>query len=121
MRNMLASLTGERSVCRPMTSLSLLLRKHSVKFILLPRRCRSVLTQKKSSQETLSDREGISSEHQPGQGKDETFFRFSDPEEAARSVLEERRDHILAEATSEILKQECKVDTRNTCIREFKR
>ena len=51
----------------------------------------------------------------------ETFFRFSDPEEAARSVLEEQRDHLLAEAKSEILKQECKVDTLNTCIREFQR
>ena len=35
---------------------------------------------RKSSQETLSDREGVSSGHQPVQGKDETLFRFSDPE-----------------------------------------
>ena len=76
---------------------------------------------RKSSQETLSDREGISSGHQPVQGKDETLFRFSDLEEAARLVLEEQRDHPLAEAKSEILKQECKVDTLNTCIREFQR
>ena len=53
---------------------------------------------RKSSQETLSDREGISSGHQTVQGKSETFLRFSDPEEAARSVLEEQRDHPLAEA-----------------------
>ena len=38
---------------------------------------------RKSSQETLSDREGISSGHQPVQRKDETFIRFSDPEKAA--------------------------------------
>ena len=37
-------------------------------------------------------------------------FTSSDPEEAARSVLEEQRDHLLAEAKSEILKQECEVD-----------
>ena len=37
------------------------------------------------------------------------------------SVLEEQRDHPLGEAKSEILKQECKVDTLNTCIREFQR
>ena len=36
-------------------------------------------------------------------------------------VLEEQRDHLLAEATSEILKQECNVDTLNTCIRDFQR
>ena len=53
---------------------------------------------RKSSQETLSDRESISSGHRPLQGKGETFVRFSDPEEAARCVLEEQRDHPLAEA-----------------------
>ena len=97
----------------------------SVKFISLPRKCRetcrNVLTQRKSSQETLSDREGISPGHQPVQRKDETSFRFSDPEEAATLVLEEQRDHLLAEAKSEIFKQECKVDSLNTCIREFQR
>ena len=69
---------------------------------------------RKSSQETLSDREGISSGHQPVQGKDETPSRISVPEEAARLVLEEQRGHLLAEAKSEILKRECKVDTLNT-------
>ena len=50
-----------------------------------------------------------------------TSFRFSDPEEASKLVLEEQRDHLLAEAKSEILKQECKVDTLNTGIREFQK
>ena len=76
---------------------------------------------RKSSQETFSDRENISSGHQPGQGKDETLFRFSDREEAARLVLEEQRDHLLPEAKYEILKQECKVDSLITCTREFQR
>ena len=71
--------------------------------------------------EALFDREGISPRHQPVQGKDETFFRFSGPEEAARSVFEEQRDHPLAEAKSEVLKEECKVDSLNVCIREFQR
>ena len=35
--------------------------------------------------------------------------------------FEEQRDHQLAEAKSEILKQECKIDTLDTCIREFQR
>ena len=61
---------------------------------------------RKSSQETLSDREGVSSGRQPVQVKDETLFRFSGPEEAARLVLEEQRGHQLAEAKSEILRQE---------------
>ena len=75
----------------------------------------------KSNQETFSDKEGVSSGQQSVQGKGESCFRFSDPEEAARTVLEEQRDHLLAEAKPEILKQECKVDTLNTCIREFQR
>ena len=75
----------------------------------------------KSIQDTFSDREGISEGHQSVQGKGASFFRFSDPEEAARAVLEEQRDHQLAEAKFEILKQERKVDTLNTCIREFQR
>ena len=56
---------------------------------------------RKSSQETLSDIEGVSSGHQTVRG-------ISDPEESARLVLGEQRDHLLAEAKSEILKQECK-------------
>ena len=40
-------------------------------------------------------------------------------EAAARLVLEERQDHLLAEAKSEILMQECIVDALNT--REFQR
>ena len=80
---------------------------------------------------TISDREGVSSGHQtvdgegissgpePVQGKDETLFRFSVPKGAARLVLEEPRDHLLAEAKSEILKQECEVDSPDTSIREF--
>ena len=38
-----------------------------------------------------------------------------------KSLLEGDRDHMLAEAKSEILKQECKVDSLNTCIRELQR
>ena len=69
--------------------------------------------ERKSSEDTFSNRDGISSGHQTVQGKGESFFRFSDPEE--------QRDHQLAEAKPEILEQECEVDTLNTCIREFRR
>ena len=61
---------------------------------------------RKSSQEILSDREGVSSGRQPVQVKDETLFRFCGPEEAARLVLEEQRDHPLAEAKTELSRQE---------------
>ena len=38
-----------------------------------------------------------------------------------KSILESHRDHMLAKAKSEIMKQECKVDSLNTCIRELQR
>ena len=76
---------------------------------------------RKSSQDTCSDRDGICSGHQTVQGKGETYFGFSDLEEAARTVLEEQRDLPLAAVKSEILKRECEVDTLGTCIREFQR
>ena len=76
---------------------------------------------RKSSQETRSDREGISLGHPSFRGEDDTLFRFSDLEDAARFALEEQRHHLLAETKSEILKQECTVDLLDTAIREFQR
>ena len=69
----------------------------------------------------FSDREDFSLRHQQVFGSNEPFFRFSHPENSAKSLLEDHRDHMLAEAKSEILKQECKVDSLNTCIRELQR
>ena len=37
----------------------------------------------------------------------------------AKSLLDGNRDHMLVEARSELMKQECKVDSLNTCIREL--
>ena len=51
----------------------------------------TVFSHKKSSQETIRDRGGISSEQQTVQGKGESFFRFSDPEETVRWALEDVR------------------------------
>ena len=54
-------------------------------------------------------------------GNNEPLFRFSNPETSVKSILEGHREHMLAEAKSEIMKQECKVDSLNTCIRELQR
>ena len=56
-----------------------------------------------------------------GLGNNEPLFRFSHPENSVKSLLEGLRDHMLAEAKSEILKQECEVDSLITCIRELQR
>ena len=108
-----------RNIFLESTSLSLLQRKLRVKFISLPRKCRetcrSALTLKKvDSRNTFRQRRHFFRTSTSSR-KNETLFGFSDTEEAAT----EQRDHLLAEAKSEILKQDCKVDTLNTCIREF--
>ena len=66
-------------------------------------------------------REGSSSGHQPVQGKDEAPSRLSGSENAAKPALEEKRDHLLADAKSEVLKQECRADFLDCPIREFQR
>ena len=75
-------------------------------------------TKNRSNQETYFDRR-FSSGHQQVLGNSEPLFRFSHPDNSANSLLEGNRDHMLAEAKSEILEQECKVDSLNTSIREL--
>ena len=54
--------------------------------------------------------EDFSSGHQQVLGNSEPLFRFSHPDNSANSLLEGHRDHMLAEAKSEILEQEGKVE-----------
>ena len=51
----------------------------------------------------------------------EPFFRFSNPADVANFFLDGIRDHSLAEARSELMKQEDKVESLNTCISELQR
>ena len=57
------------------------------------------------NQETFSDREDFSSRHQQILGNNEPLFRFSNPETSVKAVFEGHRDHMFAEAKSEIMKQ----------------
>ena len=52
--------------------------------------------------------------HQQFFGSSEPFFRFSNLVNSAESLLDVNRDHMLAEARSELVKQESKVDFLNT-------
>ena len=54
-------------------------------------------------------------------GSNEPFFRFSNQANVAKSLLDGNRDHLLTEARSEIMKQEYKADSLNTCISELQR
>ena len=61
-------------------------------------------------------------EIKPVQGKNETLFNSGSLiRKKLRDKFLRNRDHLLAEAKYEILKQECKVDTLDTCVREFQR
>ena len=73
------------------------------------------------SQETFSDREDVPLRHPKVLASNEPFFRFSNPVNSSKSLLDGNRDHILAEAKSKLMKQESKVDSLDTCIRELQR
>ena len=70
------------------------------------------------NQETFSDREDFPLRHQQVFGSNESFFRFSNPANVAKSLLDGNRDHLLAEARSELMKQEYKVESLNNYINE---
>ena len=56
------------------------------------------------NQVTFSDREDLPLRHQQVFGSNEHLFRFSNPENVAKSLLDENRDHMPAEARSELMK-----------------
>ena len=75
---------------------------------------------RKSSQDTSSDREGISSGHQTVQGK----VKFSSGSLIRKKLRRQfLRNKEIINSQKRNLKSwsECKVDTPNTCIREFQR
>ena len=76
-------------------------------------------SQSKLSQDTFSDRVQFSSTHQQVFGCGEPIFRFSDPANVARSLLDGNEDDLLAEARSELMKQHYKVESLNNCISEL--
>ena len=67
----------------------------------------------------VNDREDFPLRYQQVFGSNELFFRFSLQANVAKSFLDENRDHLLAEARSELMKQEYKAESLNTCIREL--
>ena len=71
------------------------------------------------NQETFSDREDLPLRHQQVFGSNEPFFRFSNPENGAKSLPDWNKDHFVAEARSELMKQEYKVESLDTCNSEL--
>ena len=71
------------------------------------------------NQDTFSDREDFSWRHQQVFGSNEPFIRVSNRANVAKSLLDGNRDHLLAEARSELMKQEYKAESLNICINEL--
>ena len=63
-------------------------------------------SQKRLNQDTFSERDDFPLRHHQGFGSNEPFIRFSNPANVAKSLLVGNRDHLLAEARSELMKQE---------------
>ena len=59
--------------------------------------------------------------HRAVRGGIEALSRLSGSENAARPALEAQSNHLLAEAKSEVLKQECRADFLDCSIREFQK
>ena len=76
-------------------------------------------SQNRLNQDTFPDRDEFSLRHQQVLGSNEPFIRFSNLANVAKSLLDGHRDHLLAEARSEDMKQEYTVESLNTCIREL--
>ena len=72
-----------------------------------------------SSQEAPSSKEDLSSEHQRVLGNNEPLFTFSNPENSIKSFLEEHEDFMLAEAKSEVRKEECRADFLDSSVRDL--
>ena len=54
-------------------------------------------------------------------GSNEPLCRFSDPEDSMKSFLEEHKDYMLAEAKSEVRKQEWRADVLDSSVRDLQR
>ena len=76
-------------------------------------------SQNSLNQDIFSDRDEFSLRHQQVVGSNEPFIRFSNLAHVAKSLLDGNKDHLLNQARSELMKQEYKVESLNTCISEL--
>ena len=55
----------------------------------------------------------------PGVQFKSSVFRYADPSNVVRSLLEGNKDHLLSQAKSELMRQEHQVGSLNNCISEL--
>ena len=117
--------TGERSKCPPITSLSLLQRKLSVKFISRSEEYGEtrfvVFNQEQVESRNVFRQKRFFFRTSTGSRKQRTFFRLSNPENSIKSFFEEHQNYMLAEAKSEVRKQECRAEFLDSSVRDLQR
>ena len=72
-----------------------------------------------SSQNTFSERDGGNEPGDQFESGVHSAFRFADPSSVGGFLLEGNKDHLLNQARSELMKQEHKVGSINSCINEL--
>ena len=76
-------------------------------------------SQKSSTQDIFSDRDEFSLRHQQVVGSNEPFIRFSNLAHVGKSLLDGKKDPLLNQARSELMKQEHQVGSLDNCIDEL--
>ena len=84
------------------------------------RNFREAGNKRKSSQEAQSDKR-FSQRINKVLGNNEPLFRFSNLENLMKSLLEEQKDEMSAEAKSEVRKQDCRADFLDSSVRDLQR
>ena len=72
-----------------------------------------------SSQNTFSKRDRSNESGNRFESGVHSVFRIAGPANVGKSLLDGNMDHLLAEARSELMKQEYKVESLETCISEL--
>ena len=72
-----------------------------------------------SGQNTFSKRDRSNESGNRFESCVHSVFRIADPAKVGKSLLDGNKDHLLYQARSELVKQECQVGSLNNCIDEL--
>ena len=61
-----------------------------------------------------------SKSNEPGKQFKNSIFKFADPSNLGRSLLEGNKDHLISQAGSELMKQEHQVGSLNNCNENYR-
>ena len=73
-----------------------------------------------SSQNTFSERNRSNESGNRFESIVHSVFRFADPANVGKSLLDGNKDHLLDQARSELMKQEHQVGSLNNCVEELR-